>query len=228
MLKCIVVDDEQMNRKLIEEYISQVSFLEHVASCKNAFEAIEVLENQPVDLMFLDIQMPGMIGTDFLKILKKKPMTVFITAYLQYALEGYELEVIDYLMKPLSIERFTKTAFRALELHQNKVSEVESIFVNVDYGLVKVKLADVTYIEGLKDYIKIYTDGSSKAIITKMSLKSMEEKLPSHKFMRVHRSFIVNLVKIDKIKGIKLFIGEIEIPVSDNLLEVLIQKIQSS
>jgi DNA-binding LytR/AlgR family response regulator len=228
MLKCIVVDDEQMNRKLIEEYISQVSFLEHVASCKNAFEAIEVLENQSVDLMFLDIQMPGMIGTDFLKILKKKPMTVFITAYLQYALEGYELEVIDYLMKPLSIERFTKTAFRALELHQNKVSEVESIFVNVDYGLVKVKLADVTYIEGLKDYIKIYTDGSSKAIITKMSLKSMEEKLPSHKFMRVHRSFIVNLVKIDKIKGIKLFIGEIEIPVSDNLLEVLIQKIQSS
>jgi DNA-binding LytR/AlgR family response regulator len=226
MLKCIVVDDEQMNRKLIEEYISQVSFLEHVASCKNAFEAIKILENNAIDLMFLDIQMPGMLGTDFLKVLKKKPMTVFVTAYSQYALEGYELEVIDYLMKPLSIERFTKTVFRALELHQDK--EIENIFVNVDYGLVKVKLADVTYVEGLKDYIKIYTEDSKRAIITKMSLKAMEEKLSPNKFMRVHRSFIVNLAKIEKIKGIKLFIGETEIPVSENLLEVLIQKVQSS
>jgi DNA-binding LytR/AlgR family response regulator len=226
MLKCIVVDDEQMNRKLIEAYISQVSFLEHVASCKNAFEAIKILENNAIDLMFLDIQMPGMLGTDFLKVLKKKPMTVFVTAYSQYALEGYELEVIDYLMKPLSIERFTKTAFRALELHQNK--EIENIFVNVDYGLVKIKLADVTYVEGLKDYIKIYTEDSKRAIITKMSLKAMEEKLSSNKFMRVHRSFIVNLAKIEKIKGIKLFIGETEIPISENLLEALIQKVQSS
>ncbi len=228
MLKCIVVDDEQMNRKLIEEYISQVSFLEHVASCKNAFEAISVLENNTVDLMFLDIQMPGMIGTDFLKALKKKPMTVFVTAYAEYALEGYELEVIDYLMKPLSIERFTKTVFRALELHQNKVEGMESFFVNVDYGLVKVKLADVTYIEGLKDYVKIYTEGSNKAIITKMSLKAMEEKLSPNKFMRVHRSFIVNLSKIEKIRGSKLFIGQTEIPVSDTLLETLIHKVQSS
>jgi two-component system, LytTR family, response regulator len=226
MLKCIVVDDEQMNRKLIEAYISQVSFLEHVASCKNAFEAIKILENNAIDLMFLDIQMPGMLGTDFLKVLKKKPMTVFVTAYSQYALEGYELEVIDYLMKPLSIERFTKTAFRALELHQDK--EIENIFVNVDYGLVKVKLADVIYVEGLKDYIKIYTEDSPRAIITKMSLKAMEEKLSPNKFMRVHRSFIVNLAKIEKIKGIKLFIGEAEIPVSENLLEALIQKVQSS
>lgn len=231
MLKCILVDDEQLNRKLLEEYISQVSFLELTASCKNAFEAITILEKEDIDLMFLDIQMPGMMGTDFLKALKKKPMTVFVTAYSEYALEGYELEVIDYLMKPLSIERFTKTVYRALELHQKNIQNTEnkeSIFVNVDYSLVKVKLSEVMYVEGLKDYVKIFVEGSGRAIITKMSLKNLEEKLPSKKFMRIHRSYIVNLSKIEKIKGIKLFMGQIEIPISENLLEVLINKIQSS
>lgn len=226
MLKCIVVDDEQMNRLLLEEFIAQVPFLTLVGSCKNAFDAMKLLDNQEVDLMFLDVQMPGMLGIDLLKALKKKPMTILVTAYSEYALDGYDLEVVDYLMKPLSIERFIKAAYRANEIYEKNNEIPESIFVNVDYGLVKIKLSELMYVEGLKDYVKIYTENSNRAILTKSTMKGIEEKLPARMFMRVHRSYIINLKKIDKIKGLKLFIGQNEISISETSIDDLLGRLQ--
>jgi DNA-binding LytR/AlgR family response regulator len=222
MLKCIIVDDESLGRKIIMEYAQQAPFLKVVGVAKDAFEAMELLEKEEVDLMFLDIQMPDMLGTDFLKTLKKRPMVIFVTAYSSFALEGYELEVVDYILKPFSIERFIKAAYRANEIFQQKDTR-DAIFVNVDYALVKIKLAEINYVEGLKDYIKIYIEDQSKAVLTKSTMKAFEERLPKKTFMRVHRSFIVNLDKIQKIKGLKVYIKNTEIPISEQNLESLLQ-----
>jgi DNA-binding LytR/AlgR family response regulator len=227
-LKCLVVDDEHINRMLLEDFIAQIPFLELGASCKNAFEAMKILNSQPIDLMLLDIQMPGLLGTDFLKSVKNKPMTILVTAYSEYALEGYELEVIDYLMKPLSLERFLKATSRAYELTQKNTTPPDAILLNVDYGITKIKLADITHIEGMKDYVQVFMVGSARAVITKMTMKSIEEKLPIAQFMRTHRSFIVNLDKIEKVKGFKMQIAGTELPISENSLEQLLQRIKES
>ena len=237
-LKCLIVDDESMARKLLEENIRQVPFLELVGMCKNPFEAMEVLQDQPVDLMFLDIQMPGMLGTKFLQSLREKPMVIFVTAYANYAVESYDLDVVDYLMKPVSMERFTKAAYKALEEKQKllaistpSVSEPilakedeatpDYFFVNVEYALVKIPIKDISHVESMKDYVKIFLTTAKKPILTKSTLKAIEEKLPSKGFMRVHKSFIVNLDKIESIRSQSITIGENHIPVSDTHLEGL-------
>ena len=232
-LTCIAVDDENLGRKLLEENIRQIPFLQLVATCKNAFEAIEVLQREKIDLIFLDIQMPGMLGTKFIQSLREKPMVIFVTAYANYAVESYDLDVIDYLMKPVSLERFTKAAFKALEVHKGKQSpipqvpqaaekEEEAFFVNVEYALVKITIAEVTHIEGMKDYVKIYLHNASKPVLTKSSLKAMEEKLPANRFMRVHKSYIVNLSRIESIRNHLITLGKYNIPVSEvNMGELL-------
>lgn len=235
LLKCLVVDDEHMARKLLEENIKQIPFLKHVASCKNAFEAMDALQNNQIDLMFLDIQMPGLIGTKFLSSLDKKPLSIFVTAYPQYALEGYELEAIDYLMKPLSMERFMKAVNKALKIHQDslKIINLASVkddnegffFINVEYSLVKVNINEINYIEGMKDYVKIYLTNNKKRLITKTTLASMEDKVQSGNFMRVHKSFIVNLDKVESIRNHQIKIEENEIPVSPNKLPELLESI---
>jgi len=240
-LKCIIVDDESLARKLIEENISQLPFLELVGMCKNPFEAMQVLQEQDVDLMFLDIQMPGMLGTKFLQGLREKPMVIFITAYSSYAVESYDLEVVDYLMKPVSLERFTKAAYKALEEKQksialkqpalaleNKGYADESFFVNADYALVKVIIQDITHVESMKDYVKIFTTSSAKPIITKSTLKGIEEKLPASKFIRVHKSFIVNLDKIESIRSQNIVISTHNIPVSDAHTESLMRALNQT
>ena len=241
-LRCIVVDDESLARKLLAENIQQIPFLELVGSCKNAFEAMRVLEEKEVDLLFLDIQMPGMLGTQFLESLRKPPMVIFVTAYANYAVESYELEVVDYLLKPVSLERFTKAAFRALDLKKNsrpaptieaaptlssQTTEppAEPFFVNVEYALVKIVPEEVTHVEGMKDYIKIYTVDKKKPILTKFTLKGIEEKLPHKGFMRVHKSFIVNLDKIESIRNHQITIAQFEIPVSESNMEQLLNRI---
>jgi len=234
-LKCIAIDDESLARKLLEEYISQIPFLELVKTCKNAFEAIEVLETEKIDLMFLDIQMPGMLGTKFLESLVNKPLTIFVTAYEQYAIEGFNLQVIDYLMKPVSFERFFKAAIKAQESYKslNLISEqfdanVDSpdyMFINVEYSLVRVNFNQISHIEGLKDYIKIYVTNAVHPILTKSTLKGIEEKLPSKKFLRVQKSFIVNLDKIESIRNHRISIGKYEIPVSDTNMDILLESI---
>ena len=232
-LRCLVVDDESLARKFLEDYIGQIPFLEHVGSCKNAFDALETLHREAVDLMFLDIQMPGMLGTKFLASLRERPMVVFVTAYPNYALESYDLDVVDYLMKPVSLERFTKAALKALEMKQLRqpaavpeppaAAPPDFFFVNVEYALVKIPVADVTHIEGMKDYVKIYLRTAPKPVLTKSTLKGIEEKLPPGKFLRVHKSFIVSVEKVESIRNHQVTIGSFEIPVNEASAEELLR-----
>ena len=244
-LKCLIVDDESMARKLLEENVRQLPFLELVGMCKNPFEAMQVLQEQQVDLMFLDIQMPGMLGTKFLQSLREKPMVIFVTAYANYAVESYDLDVIDYLMKPVSMERFTKAVYKALEEKQKQdallnpsvptpvLEKIEEetpdyFFVNVEYALVKIAINDITHVESMKDYVKIFLTNNKKPTLTKSTLKGIEEKLPPKKFMRVHKSFIVNLDKIESIRSQNITIGEHHVPVSDAHLEGLMRILNPS
>ena len=231
MIRCLAIDDEVLALDLIGDNIRKVPFLELVKSCKSAFEAIEILTEQNIDLIFLDIQMPDISGIQFLKSLQKKPLVIFTTAYEKYALEGFDLDVIDYLLKPFSFDRFLKAVNKAQDyLHMKETatysgptdeirSTVDFIFVKADYKLVKIDYKDILYIEGLKDYIKIYT--GVKPVLTLLSLKSVEEKLPSDDFVRVHRSFIVAVKKIQFIQRNFIHIGTREIPISDNYKEQL-------
>lgn len=242
-LRCLAVDDESLARKMLEDNIRQVPFLELARSCKNAFEAMQALQETPVDLMFLDIQMPGMLGTQFLQSLPEKPMVIFVTAYPNYAVESYDLDVIDYLMKPVSLERFTKAAYKALDAQRKKealaaapktappatVSEPEQpdfFFVNVEYSLVKIPVRDITHIEGMKDYVKIYLQTAKKPVLTKSTLKAMEEKLPAQGFFRVHKSYIVRLDKIESLRNKEIRIGEHEIPVGEGNWEELLRMLK--
>lgn len=234
MIRCLAVDDETLALDLLEDNISKVPFLQLVKRCKNAFEAIEVLQKEKIDLIFLDIQMPGITGIQFLQSLTSNPMIIFITAYNKYALDGFELNVLDYLVKPVPFERFLKAANKALELYnlRNKTVEPSNteqkedfIFVNSEYNLIKVKLADITHVEGLKDYIKIHTSTSTKPVITRLSLKSIEEKLPASKYIRVHKSYIVSLDKITSIRKNRIKLGETEVPISEFYRENLFKLI---
>jgi DNA-binding LytR/AlgR family response regulator len=231
-LTCIIVDDESMARKLLQEYIRQLPFLDLVGMCKNPFEAMQLLQEQSIDLMFLDIQMPGMLGTQFLQSLRERPMVIFVTAYANYAVESYDLDVVDYLMKPVSMERFTKATLKALEEKQKQEAlknntplekEDDTFYVNVEYALVKIQVKNITHIESMKDYVKIFLTTAKKPVITKNTLKTIEENLATTatSFMKTHKSFIVNLDKIESIKSQTIFIGEHEIPVSDTHLETL-------
>jgi len=219
MIRCIAVDDEPLLRDLLEDSINQVPFLQLTATCKNALEACDVVQNEQVDLIFLDIQMPGLNGLQFLASLKKPPLVILVTAYEQYALEGFNLQVVDYLLKPFSFERFLKACNRANELfhlqNTDKGHDTKDFFVNVEYTQVKITVADIEYIEGLKDYIKIYLSTAVKPVLTRMSMKAMEEKLPAGGFIRCHKSFLVAAKKISTIKRDFVCIGEKEVPVSD-------------
>jgi two-component system, LytTR family, response regulator len=237
-LNCLIVDDETMARKLLEENLRQFPFLTLVGACKNPFEAMEMLQTQAIDLMFLDIQMPGMLGTQFLRTLTEPPMVILVTAYANYAVESYDLNVLDYLVKPTSIERFGKAVQKAMDEQQKKLALAKTpepiaaetttdfFFVHADYALVKVVVAEITHIEGMRDYVKIFTTGVRKPILTKATLKSIEEKLPATQFMRVHKSFIVQLSKIESLRHQQIRIGDIEIPVSDVHHDALLRWLQ--
>lgn len=235
-MNCIVVDDENMGRKLLEENVRQIPFLHLVASCKNAFEAMEQLQTNSIDLIFLDIQMPGMLGTQLIQTLAKKPLVIFVTAYDNYAVESYQLDAVDYLMKPVSLERFSLAANKAYQLFnmQKPVAQTVSVpqevledffFVNVEYSLVRISIQQISHIEGLKDYVKIFLDGERRPVLTKMTMKSIEAKVLPHGFMRVHKSFIVNLRRIESIKQQRIKIGTYDIPVSDSHAADLMEKL---
>jgi len=221
-MRCIVVDDEPLVRELLEDNIKQVPFLELVKSCKNGLEAFDTLQKGQIDIMFLDIQMPRLNGLQFLKSLHHPPLVIVVTAYDKYAVESFNLQVVDYLVKPFSFERFLKACSRAAELFRMKNSTLSSqaeknydFFVNVEYTHVKIVAADINYIEGLKDYIKIFLSSSSKPVLTRMSLKSIEAKLPEGAFVRTHKSYLVVISKITTIKRDFVCIGTTEIPISE-------------
>lgn len=224
MIRCIAVDDEPLALELLEDNISKVPFLQLVGSCNNAMEAMKILQAQTVDLVFLDIQMPGLTGLQFVETMVQKPMIILITAYEKHAVEAFGLSVIDYLVKPVPFDRFVKACNKAFELHQLKIKNKDTgpqnapeyFFVNVDYSLLKVVYSDITYIEGLKDYIKIHLQSSPRPIVTRMSMKSMEEQLPASSFIRVHKSYIISISHITAVKKTSVFLGTLELPISDN------------
>jgi two-component system LytT family response regulator len=223
MLRCIAVDDEPLALELLEDNISKVPYLQLVATCSNAMEAMKVLQRESVDLIFLDIQMPGLTGLQFIQSMTEKPMIILITAYEKYALEGFNLDVTDYLVKPVSLDRFVKACNKSKELYELKnrtnkeaSSNPDYFFVNVDYSLLKVNFNDIKYIEGLKDYIKIHLKSSPRAIITRMAMKAIEEELPAAKFLRIHKSYIISLEYITAIRKNSVFIDEMELPVGEN------------
>lgn len=235
-LRCIIIDDEPLALDLLEDDISKIPFLTLTHKFQSPFDAMPILKAGQVDLLFLDIQMPDITGLEFLKSLETKPLVIVTTAYDQYALEGYNLDVIDYLLKPIPFDRLLKAAgkaqdyFKARNLStqtniQDPTGETypDYIFVKSGYEIVRVNIEDILFIEGLKDYVKIFVP--PHPILTLMNLKAIVDKLPPRKFIRVHRSYIVALDKIKAIRKNKIIIGDKEIPIGEHYKEAFYQLI---
>ena len=221
-MKCIAIDDEPLALRKITDFIGKVPFLELKASFDNGIEALGYLQREPVDLIYLDIQMPQIKGTQLVTILKNRPQIIFTTAYSEYALEGYELDVTDYLLKPIAFERFLESAQKALDKAVPVIAQTGGtgdtsrsgfLFVKTENKWQKVKTDEIRYIEGLKDYLGIYTN--SGRILTLQSFHSLLDKLPQEDFIRVHKSYVVAINQIDQIEKKRLLIGDQWIPVSD-------------
>ena len=235
-MKCIIIDDEPLALELLEDFISKVPFLELVGSCSSGFEATSILQEQKIDLIFTDIEMPDFSGIDFIKSLDNKPLFIFTTAYSHYAVEGFNLNAIDYLVKPIPFHRFLKAATRAQNLLKLKIEEEtpvvdqkespQFIFVKSEYENLKINLADIKYIESLKDYIKIHTH-KEKPILTLSSLKNFEKKLGTLNFIRVHKSYIVSLKHIYSVQRNRIIIDDNWIPIGLNYREDFIKKIDN-
>ncbi|RBL88613.1 MULTISPECIES: LytR/AlgR family response regulator transcription factor [Chitinophaga] len=226
MIKCIAVDDEPLALEILEDYIRKVPFLSLAGKFENAATALRFIQEEPVDLVFLDIKMPDITGIQFLKSLKYPPMVVFTTAYGEYALDGFNLDVVDYLLKPVPFERFLKAAAKASEAfsaNQQKTTQLDPawtndyIFIKTEYKIIKINLEDILFIEALKDYTKIYTP--NLPVLTLRSLKSFETRLPADKFIRVHRSYLVSLSKINSVEKNTVMIANQSIPISDGYRE---------
>jgi two-component system LytT family response regulator len=222
MIRCIAIDDEPLALRQIASYIKKTPFLELAGQCESALQALEVLDVSPVDLMFVDINMPDLSGMDFVRTLENPPMIVFVTAYSEHALEGFRVDAIDYLLKPVSYTDFLKSANKVkawFDSHHQKSDEIRSnkdfLFIKSEYKILRINFDDIKYIEGMSEYIKIHLS-NSKPVMTLLSMKSVEVQLPSDRFMRVHRSYIVNLTKISVIERNRIIFDEkVYIPVSD-------------
>lgn len=231
-LRCIIIDDEPLALDLLEDDISKIPFLKLTHKFQSPFEALPLLKTGQVDLIFLDIQMPDITGLEFLKSLETKPLVIFTTAYDQYALDGYELDVIDYLLKPIPFDRLLKAAGKAQDFfvarnsiqsasRNSEMSYPDYIFVKSGYDILKININDILFIEGLKDYVKIFVP--PHPILTLMNLKSIVDKLPLNKFVRVHRSYIVALEKIKAIRKNKIIIDDKEIPIGEHYKDAFYQ-----
>ena len=227
---CLIVDDEQLARQLLEEFVSKVPTLELKGMCKNPLEAMEILRSENIDILFLDIQMPELTGVEFVKTLQQKPAIIFTTAYSEYALEGYQLDVIDYLVKPFPLDRFIKAVNKAtdfIDLHRKAQNvhkdDTDFVLLHADHKIYKVHLNEIQYIEGLKEYVSYFT--KEKRIIVLQSLKSIEASLPSDKFIRVHRSYIVPINKIKTLDGNQVQIGDKLIPIGRSYKEEVMRRV---
>lgn len=222
-LKCIILDDEPIAQEILESYLAPFDQIEIIAKCKNALEANQVIHDQHIDLIFLDIEMPHINGLSFVKNLENPPKVIVTTAYREYALEGYELNVVDYLLKPISQDRFLKAVNRVLAKPRNKPESGSYIYLKVDLKMVQVFLDEILYIQGLSNYVRVCCD--QRTLITYQKLSHLEEVLPNDVFFRTHRSYIVNLSKVKSYTSQDLDVGEVEIPIGgshkDKLLEAL-------
>jgi DNA-binding LytR/AlgR family response regulator len=222
-IKCIAIDDEPLALQLLKAYIEKTPVLELLQVFEDAISAIEFLHAHPVDLVFVDIQMPDITGLDLVRALESKPMIIFTTAHRKFALEGFELEAIDYLLKPVSFERFTRAVAKAEEYYKFRHSSdsgEEHLYVYSEYKLIRINLNEIEFIESLEDYIRIHmTD--AKPVLSLMPLKKVLQKLPPEKFKRVHRSYIVSVNKIKSVTNKKITLAAAEVPVSDSYLDVI-------
>ena len=230
------MDDEPLALSILNKYIGSVENLELVGSCQNAVQALQLLQQYKVDLIFLDIQMPQIMGTDFIRTLKKSPKIIFTTAYRKYAIQGFELDAVDYLLKPISFERFLKAVNKVLQTNldapdsvyhlNDSISESTQayLYFRVDRKMVKVFLHDILYIEGFSDYVKIITP--SKTLITKQLISALEESLPKDIFIRIHRSFIISINKINSYNADIIHIGNAELPIGRLFKQNVIRKLQ--
>ena len=225
MIRCLAIDDEPLALQQIVTYINKVPFLELAAQCQSALEARQFLENDTVDAIFCDINMPDLNGMDFVKSLVSPPLIVFTTAYSEYAVDGFRVNAVDYLLKPFGLQDFQRAANRIKERLQNADPHVggdlqsptqdDSIFLKTDYRIVKVSIPDIRYIEGMSEYLKVWLEGEQKPIITLLSMKKMEERLPDY-FMRIHRSYIVNLNKIQEVNKNRIIIdAQTNLPIGE-------------
>ncbi len=222
---CLLVDDESLALRLLEDYVLKIPQLEIIGKCQNALSALQILQSKPVDILFLDIQMPDLTGIELLKIIKNKPAVILTTAYADYALEGYQLDVTDYLLKPIPFERFVQAANKAMEwcnfknrtsltqppINNNAPVSNDYFFVKSDYKQIKIFYADILYIEGLREYVSIYT--GDKRIITLETLKNMEVLLTDQNFLRVHKSYIINKSRVNALNGNMVELGKQKIPI---------------
>ena len=221
ILKCAIVDDEPLALELLASYVKKIPFLELTGKYGNAIESMNGLNDNPADLIYLDIQMPELNGLEFARMLPERTRVVFTTAFDQYAIDGYRVNALDYLLKPISYVDFLAAANKALQWFnlidgQTPADEVKSIFVKSDYKLLQIDLDRIKYVEGLKDYVKIYTDDSPRPILSLMNMKAMEQMLPESRFIRVHRSFIVQKGKIREIDRNRIVFGDVYIPIGDS------------
>ena len=224
MLNCIIVDDEKLALDLLEDYIRNIPFLQLIERCSNAMEALEIIQKHNIDLVFSDIQMQGLSGVQLIKTLTAKPMFIMITAYKSYAIEGYELDVIDYLLKPVSYERFVKACNKALvrfNSSQTNAKMRDHVFFHADYSLIKVLLDEVLYVEGVKDYVKIHYTTNKRPLLVRHSMKGIEDIFPSSKFIRIHKSYIINLTCVTAVRKNSLFLKEVELPVSEQYRDAI-------
>ncbi len=226
-LQCIIVDDEPLARKGMKEYVQDVPFLLHAGSFESAEQAYEFLQHQSVDLMLLDIRMPGMSGIEFLKKLHPPPLVIFTTAYTEHALEGFELEVIDYLIKPVSSERFKKAAQKAFDYFRLRQAiqgdPVEFFFIKCNHQFERVNFTELLFVEAMQNYCIVHTPG--RKLITYITLTSLLEKLPSKRFIKVHKSFIVSIEKVNAVNGNEIIIGSSRIPVSRSMKDEVMARI---
>lgn len=225
-ISCIITDDEPYARKGLQGYIEKINFLDLKATCEDAVQLSNFLQQQPVDLLFLDIQMPYITGIEFLTAMPNPPKVIFTTAYDQYAVQGFELDVLDYLLKPISFERFLKAAWKAKEYFdlREQTGDIASyLFVKADGKLERVTFSDILFIEGMENYVVIHLEG--RKIITHTTLKSLLEKLPARQFLQTHKSYIVAVNRVDAVDGNILHIKKHQIPVSKQLRAMVIERI---
>jgi len=233
-IRCLVIDDEELARTLLENYIARIPNLELVGQCKDPMEAMQLMQETTVDLLFLDIQMPGLTGVEFLKTIVQKPLTIFTTAYPEFALEGYSLAVIDYLLKPFSFERFVQAVNKASDLLRLKSAQPtpgadtldnskEVILVKSEHKVHRIKLSDIRYIQGMREYVAYYLP--TGRILSLYSLKGLEEELPSSQFIRIHKSYIVAIEKVDTLEGNMVHIGKEKLPIGASYREEVMKRI---
>lgn len=232
-MKCIIIDDEPLAIDVLVEYCTKIDFLELVGTFTNALEAISVIKEKRIDLIFSDIEMPQINGIEFINSLDNKPLFIFTTAYSQYAVEGFNLNAVDYLVKPIPYHRFIKAVSRAKELHSFKEQPAPQttnvfssagegntyenfIFVKAEYENIKINKSDIKYIQGLKDYLKIHVADQPKPILTLMSFKEIHEKIPTDQFLRVHKSYIINICHIKTIQKSKVVVDDMRIPIGES------------